>query len=163
MEMSTQRVQQGIDRLLEAPRDLRRWDEHIGDPGRQNASARHAMLFAAYKSELHLAAERAEEIWDREIAERVAQGAGANDAVREQWFEFPAGPAARPEIVAVVRRTWLACDALNRELPSSQAVAPEIFVLKWLVGDLSIGDSAVRVLACVPYWPLGLDREGKWL
>ena len=162
MELSSERVQRGINRLLQAPRDLPRWDRHLGDPGRPRASARHLTLFEEYALELGPAAHLAEETWDGELAWRISHASGG-DPRTEQWMEYPAGPAAQPHVIALVRRVWLACDALNRAVPPDQAVAPEVLVLKWLAEVRPPDDLSVQVLSCMPYWPIGLDIDGNWL
>ena len=162
MQISARRVQDGMHRLLSAPRDLKRWDAHIGDPSPQSASPEHLLLFDAYKSQLRVTAKRAEETWDSETAWRAKQHGNAVEAHREQWIEFPAGPAAQPDFIALVRRTWLACDALNKIVPAYQAVAPEVLLLKWPAEEFPLDHVVIKVLCCMPYWPLGLDKADNW-
>jgi hypothetical protein len=162
MEVNLDRIRKGIHRLLEAPRDVPRWDRHLGDPGKQGASASHIALFDVYAAELGPAARRAEEIWDREIVFRAARSPH-EDARIQHWMEYPAGPAAQPFMVALIRKSWLRCDGLNKTVPPQQAVAPEVLMLKWLADERGPDDVAVKVITCMPYWPLGLDKDGHWV
>ena len=162
MQITVDGVRGGIARLLAQPRDVARWDRHIGDPGRERASAAHRALFEQYAAEVRPAAQMAEEVWDREVERLFEQCGDKRQAVQEQWIRRPSGPGGRASFVALLRRFWLACDDLNRKVPADQAVAPESFLLGWLANNVP-QDTAVRVLAALPHWPMGLDLEGHWI
>jgi hypothetical protein len=163
MQITVERTREGLDRLLLAPGDLDRWDRLLGDPGKEGASAEHRRLFEQYKSELREVAAEAERQWDAEISALRELSENPAEAVRERWMMIPGGPAARPFFVAFIRRMWLAVDSLNRRVPEAQAVAPEVFLVNWLMEEIPLDDVRLRVLAVIPYWPLGLDLEGNWI
>jgi hypothetical protein len=83
------------------------------------------------------------------------------EAVRNQWIRRPAGPGSRAEFVELIRRYWLACDTVNQNVSADVAVAPESFLLAWLASDAP-DDVAVKVIACLPYWPMGMDSDHRW-
>ena len=162
MQVSIEGLRLGIGRLLAQPRDVKRWDGHLGDPGKARASAEHRALFDRYVAELRPVAKRAEDVWDREVEALTAQSGDKKLALREQALRMPSGPGGRPYLVEIIRRYWLACDELNRRVPAEQAVAPESLLLGWLANEMP-HDPAVKVLACLPHWPMGLDPEGNWI
>ena len=92
----------------------------------------------------------------KKTAERSEQ-----EAARAAWMRRPAGPASYPGMVALVREYWLACDALNRKCAEEERVPPWTFLLSWLMDESHY--EAVGVLACMPYWPIGLDEDGNWV
>jgi hypothetical protein len=103
------------------------------------------------------------QIWDDEVESTANDSGDRQAALAEQWMAYPAGPAAQPFFVALIRHYWLACDSLNRNVQPSSGVTPETFLLGWLMHLSPRHDEALNVLACMPYWPLGLDQEGNWL
>ena len=163
MRITGERTREGLDRLLLAPRDLERWDRSIGEPGKDRASPEHRRLFEQYESEFRSVAAEAERQWDEEITWLREHSENAAEAVRERWTMIPGGPAARPLFVAFIRRMWLNVDSINRRVPVEQAVAPEVFLVKWLMEEAPLQDVRIKVLAVIPYWPMGLDLEGNWL
>jgi len=162
MQITTEGIRSGVGRLLAQPRDVKRWDGHIGDPGKTAASREHRALFDQYVAEVRPVARRAEEVWDREVEKLTEQAGDRKLALREQALRLPGGPGSRPYLVEIIRRYWLACDQINRRVPPDQAVAPESFLLGWLASEFP-GEPAVRVLASLPHWPIGLDTEGNWI
>lgn len=163
IDIDIHRVRNGVARLLNAPRDLERWDARICAPAYSDASEEHRRLFDAYKTDLRNSVVRAVEVWEGETQGWASAGRTRDEAVQEMWMTYPAGPAAQPFFVALIRRYWLDCDAINRVVPKSQAVAPEAFLLGWLVVEGPAEVESVKILSCMPYWPLGLDREGNWI
>ncbi|KIG12825.1 hypothetical protein DB30_00988 [Enhygromyxa salina] len=81
--------------------------------------------------------------------------------VEMAYLDAPVGPVADPHVIGVIRAYWLACEAINAKLPHSARVAPERMLLAWLVDGRH--DSWVRLLTAMPYWPIGLDAEGRWV
>jgi hypothetical protein len=163
MQITEDRTREGLERLLLAPRDLDRWDRAIGEPGKQRASVEHRRLFEQYKREFAEVAAEAERQWDAEIAWLREHSENSAEAIRERWTMIPAGPAARPFLVAFVRRMWLSVDSINRLVPEHEAVAPEVFLVKWLMEEVPLRHVCMKVLAVIPYWPMGLDMEGNWI
>jgi hypothetical protein len=161
-EVDAEKKSRGLHRLLAAPKDVPRWDAHLRDGSMSAVSDEHRRLFSSYVRELVSATGRAVQIWNDEIAWNAKASGDRAEAVKEQWMTYPAGPAVQPFFVALIRRYWLACDALNRSVPPASAVTPETFLLGWL--QVSPGyDEALNILTCMPYWPVGLDREGNWV
>lgn len=69
------------------------------------------------------------------------------------------GPlCADPKVVAVVRKYWLACDALNRRSPGS-TVDPARFLVDWA---RTRSPALADLVAGLSYWPLGIDEAGNW-
>jgi hypothetical protein len=156
------RIRKGLFRLLNGPMDVDRWDAHIASNDLAGASAAHAELFERYCDELRPAVALASQTWLGELGGWASQGNSAEEAEKEMWTTYPAGPAAQPFFVALVRRYWLACDALNKSTSAERSVRPEQFLLGWLQ-SAPASDEMVAVLACMPYWPMGIDAEGRWI
>lgn len=154
--------QKGIQRLLSAPRDLPQsiaWQEPPIE--KTQGSSGHQKLFDEYVKSLDNAIQTASSWWDGMIKVRMDRGADFETALRESYRARLAGPAAHPEVVWVIRKYWLKCAALNDEVPETQRVPPEVFLLSWLMdGKHGV---MVQVLAGMPYWPIGLDRDGNWI
>lgn len=77
---------------------------------------RHEQLFEDYVGELSAAKKYADAWWvdlQRKEYSQVGTPQGAHERLRHRW---PAGPAAHPRILAVVRKYWLACEALNQAI-----------------------------------------------
>lgn len=74
-------------------------------------------------------------------------------AIEESFDRRLAGAASHPKVVWIVRSYWLAAARIGE-------VSPEIFLLQWLIdsGETEL----VRLIACMPYWPIGLDETGNW-
>jgi hypothetical protein len=90
--------------------------------------------------------------------ERVDDHKLAAQAVKERW---PVGAVAQGRVIAVIRKYWLECAALNLQLKDSEKLAPEDFVLERLM--VKGPEKLARFLSPLPYWPIGLDREGNWV
>jgi hypothetical protein len=149
--------------LLSGPRDLDRWDLGLGAVERSEASSEYLRLFENYEADLQRVAADAERAWDAEIKWLRENSPTPEEAVAERWTAIPGGPSARPTFVALIRRFWLAVDALNRQVPVEQAVPPEVFLVKWVMDAVPLTDIRLKVLAVMPYWPLGLDTDGNWI
>lgn len=162
MQLSTERIELGVRRLLGAPKDVKRWDAQLVDPGPEGASQAHSRLYRTYIAAVETASADAERAWDAETEARTQLTGDRSQALREQWTTFPAGPAAEPVFVALIRRFWLACDELNKSTPTG-AVPPEVFLVGWPAAEKPSTETVIRVLSCMPYWPLGLDEKGNWL
>ncbi len=142
----------GVNRLLAQPRDVL---PHAGEtPTLAEASAEHRALFARYRQDLLTASSIAELWWEDTVAAQERLGKTRTEAVEESFDRRLAGAASHPKVVWIVRSYWLDCAALN------PAVRPETLLLRWLIDTGEIG--LVRLIACMPYWPIGLDSNGKW-
>jgi len=155
-------LEKGVRRLLSAPLDLRIVGEPVWKPAIEaKYSARHLALFEDYKEEVAFIAAVALEWWEDTVAARKRNAEDERLAVHNAWIDRPAGPASFPGLVAFVRDYWFACDQLNKEVAHNERVAPWTFLLGWLIDQEN--EKAVSVLACMPYWPVGLDRQGNWV
>lgn len=133
---TTHGVEVGLERLLNAPSDLRRGRRPRPPIG--EASEGHQMAHAAYARALEGALSLAERWWS-----------SLDPNVRVE--AFPCGPVSHPRVVGVVQAYW----ALVEELATLQprrAVDPEWFLLGWLLDGRHT--SWVRVLTAMPYWPI---------
>lgn len=154
-------VANGIRQLLDAPNDLAHLILDQGDPKRlEAASEEHQRIFAAYLRDFAVAYEIGDSWWEGCVAAFMQDGE-TKEAANELAFEKRlAGPASAPEVVWFVRKYWLEFSELNMGLPRSQRVPPQVALLGWLVAQ-ELNDY-VRLLTCMPYWPIGLDENGNW-
>ncbi len=155
-------VQRGLERLLSAPRDLPQsapWRE----PPLEHAAASqaHRSLFRDYEEEMEELLDIAEQWWEDGIQRRKANGDPEAEIMEDAYRRSFAGPAGLSEMVWTIRKFWIACVAINEELPEAQRVPPEVFLLHWL--DDGEHTDHIQVLTGMPYWPIGLDADGHWV
>ncbi|TIU30777.1 MAG: hypothetical protein E5W38_18180 [Mesorhizobium sp.] len=153
-------TEDGIDRLLAQPGDVRPETAPSAITPLANASAEHRQVFADYVNDLKLAYDIAEAWWEDTIESQKDAGLSTKKAIAEAFDARLAGPASNPHVVWAVRGYWLECDRVNKLVGASLAVPPEILLLKWLIeaGEADL----VKLIACMPYWPVGLDEKGEW-
>jgi hypothetical protein len=155
-------VERGVRRLMSAPRDLPASAPWTNPPiTRGAASPGHRALFDEYLRFMGDAIGIAEAWWAGKVGETAQSGARWRAAVTEAYALRFAGPASCPEVVWTIRTFWLRCVAANRDVPDVQRVPPEVFLLYWLLDGQH--DEWVQVLTCMPYWPIGLDAQGRWV
>jgi hypothetical protein len=156
-------VRAGVSILLESPLTLASSGAPVWtpDPG-LTGSSRHRELFAQYKDEVDEVAAEALDWWAETLETHLGPGEHTKEEKLKVWRNRPAGPASFPGFVAIVRDYWLACDRLNHEVPQAERVPPWTFLLGWLLNNRDY-EQVVGVLACMPYWPIGLDRDGNWV
>jgi hypothetical protein len=154
-------IEKGVRQLLEAPSDL------IGllqDQGRRvpfaEAGSGHRALFAEYVGDFAHAYHVGDVWWESCVVAQQSLGLGRREAIDAAFDRRLAGPASAPEVVWFFRTYWLAFDRLNLSLAPAERVRPEHALLGWLVEEGH--DDYVRLLTCMPYWPIGLDAEGNW-
>jgi hypothetical protein len=143
--------------LLRAIQDVAP-DDHprVGSEG----STTHRDLFDQYLTELREAKELAEGWWEALIATEEEDRTGDREqAIANVEGRRPVGPVAHGAIIEVVRKFWLACAALNRQVSEVERVAPEEFVLGWLTSEYQ---DLAAFLSRLPYWPIGLDQT-NWV
>lgn len=131
-------------------------------PGRsRSAAGGHRALFDRYVRELRKARDEAEQ-WKADIV-AAARGRGASAREAEAHFrrENPVGTCAFGRVVAALRKGWLDCAAANAKLEEALRVAPEDFVLTWLLEGEN--EDLAELLSGLPFWPLGLSEEGAWV
>lgn len=155
-------IQKGVRRLLRAPLTLKDCGAVVWDASNNlMGSAHHRELFEEYREEVDYVTEVALQWWDETLQARTKQTPDDRQVVRNAWIDRPAGPASYPGLVALIRDYWLACDELNQKVAESEQVPPWTFLLGWLLdGNYP---QCVSVLACMPYWPIGMDKNGKWV
>jgi len=124
----------------------------------------HEKLFAAYVRELRLVKSEVDAWWSALLdaeAERVGDPTQAQRELERRW---PAGAAAHPRMIAVIRKYYLACNALNERLDDDDddggegEVEPPVFMSEWLLDGKHM--DLVRFLGRLSYWPVGFDDEG---
>ncbi|RWD60247.1 MAG: hypothetical protein E5V89_17840 [Mesorhizobium sp.] len=152
-------VEIGMSRLLNAP-----WDVVGPDHGirlsRREASTAYRPLFKAYLADLEETFDVASEIWEAGLDELVDGGLTVNQAITAQLDDAAAGPANHPAVVWLVREYWLRCVAVGETLPAADRIAPEVFLLQWVADEGH--KEYVELLTAMPYWPIGLDENGRW-
>lgn len=160
--MTEERMWSGIARLLATPQDLALCGARLipASPSFAEAGEGHRELYVRYRKALDKVLPAAIDWWEGRTQVFTDEFGSAKRARLENWREFPAGPVSDPYVVAVLRETWLACAALNRN-PEMQPVAPEHLLLQWIVDDEDM--ATAELLSAMPYWPIGLDRAGNWL
>jgi hypothetical protein len=69
----------------------------------------------------------------------------------------------------VIQAYWALCHEINHALVDKKRhVAPESLLLGWLRDSSGNGsgdrrrNSWVEILSALPYWPVGLDADGRW-
>jgi hypothetical protein len=155
-------MQKGIRRLLGSPLTLQSCGALVWQPAAsRTGSPQHFELFDAYKDDVDYVTAAALQWWEETVGARKRLAPDDPKVVRTAWMSRPAGPASYPGLVALIRDYWLACHRLNLETAESQRVPPWAFLLEWLLGGNY--NQCVSVLACMPYWPIGLDRDGNWV
>lgn len=154
-------VDKATRQLLEAPNDL---GAYIPDQGRPRAlaeaSTEHQALYAEYIADFANAYEIGDNWWQDCVRAFTSDGYSEEEAIDEAYGKRLAGPASAPEVVWFFRTYWLAFDELNRSLAADDRVPPQVALLGWLVEEDR--KDYVRLLTCMPYWPMGLDENGNW-
>ena len=159
--ISPQRLQQSVRRLLTAPDDLIDCGARLaGSAEEQPGTEAHQELFCRYLAELLPCVVRALQWWGESMSWHLSQ-TGDSTLARTMLLEkHPAGPASDGIFIATIRKYWLACDELNASRPPREWVDPPRFLLKWAMqADQKL---AVQVLASQPYWPVCMQRDGRW-
>lgn len=153
---------EGVDRLMRAMLDLGVYDGW--DPihrSRAEAGAEFARLYEGYVALLRIAMSEALRRWDGTVRAEMKTGGGTFDEALERAHDrLWAGPGGDMNVVWVVRQIWLECDYLNRHVDAGDRVRPESLLLQWLIDDSE--EDLVHLIACMPYWPIGLDESGAW-
>jgi hypothetical protein len=157
----------GVDsartRLLGAPRDLKEaWKRPKQPVAREDAGAAHRRLWREYETDLRNSVDEALFAWNARLRDiRKQTGSELPAAVAAAYQESPAGPAGSRHMVWVVRKYWLACEALNPSAPPKKRVPPEVFLFGWL--EDGAHEDELTVLAQLLYWPIGLNDRGRWV
>jgi hypothetical protein len=154
-------IDKAVRQLLGAPTDLY---GGITDQGREiplaQASPGHQALYRQYIEDFAEAYEIGDAWWQDCVDAFELDGYSRHEAVDLAYGKRLAGPASAPEVVWFFRTYWLSFDEANRALPAADRVPPQVAMLGWLVKEGR--DDYVRLLTCMPYWPIGLDENGNW-
>ena len=148
----------GMRRLLSSPADIEPRDYPV--LRREAAAEPFQALYDQYRERLWAAHLTAVPWWEDTIRAQQHLGRSRADAIDISFDKRIAGAAAHPSIVYVLREFWLRCVDLCSAYPDRQ-VAPETLLLQWLA-DAGESD-LVAVVSCMPYWPIGMDENGKWV
>jgi hypothetical protein len=153
---------EGVRRLMTAMLDL---DVHNGwetlHRSRADADPEFRQLYEGYLALLRVALKESLRRWDGTVrAEQEVDGGTYEDALARAHERLWAGPGGDPNVVWVVRLIWLECDLSNGKVAPEARVRPETLLLQWLIDDGE--DDLVHLIACMPYWPIGLDANGNW-
>lgn len=147
----------GANRLLAQPRDLPLGN--VAEIPIEAAAQSYRQLFLSYVEELDRACAIAIAWWNNLVRRSMAQdNLDETQAMRLNYEQRPAGPASRPEVVFVVREYWLRVVVLNEA--NRTGVAPQILLLGWLLSNGRL--DLYSILTAMPYWPIGLDKNGNW-
>jgi hypothetical protein len=126
---------------------------------------RHEELFTEYVQALRQAKIEAEEWWTTLLDAETRRASTLNQAVVNLKRRWPVGPASHPYVIAVLRKFFLACEALNDELADAgdedEEVYPHTFVSEWLLDDET--DDLADFMGDLTYWPIGLDSDGDFV
>jgi hypothetical protein len=115
-------------------------------------------LFTRYVARLEWAVNEALDLADAE--RRGLEEATDGDEARTTEELESGGPlAANPYILGAIREHWLECARLNGRAPGD-AVEPADFIFNWLRRERP---DLASILAELPYWPVGLDEQGRWV
>jgi hypothetical protein len=144
--------------LVQAVRDV----QPVGHP-RPNStgSSRHHVLFESYVKRLR-EHKRVSEAWINALIDSEEEETGDRDqAIANVLERRPIGAVSHPFVTGTVRKYWLACVSLNGEVQRADQVAPEEFILLWLMqrGHVDLAE----LLAGYPFWPVGMDADGRWV
>jgi hypothetical protein len=168
-------VARGLERLLGAGADLRpRASATAREPSRSDADDTHRLAHAAWLRDLERALIEAERAWARELTHREARGSTREQALDDLYATHRAGPVGHPRVLGVIQAYWALCHEINHALVDAKRhVAPENLLLGWLRTSSSRPsgpdassdrgrDSWLEILSALPYWPVGLDTDGRW-
>jgi hypothetical protein len=156
-------VARGIERLLGAGADLR--PRTTAEPSLAEADDAHRFAHAAWLRDLERALIEAERAWARELSHRETRGSTREQALDDLYAKHRAGPVGHPRVLGVIQAYWALCHEINHALVDRKRhVGPENLLLGWMrdsFGDRG-RDSWVEILSALPYWPVGLDADGRW-
>ncbi|MER8695797.1 hypothetical protein NKI77_22300 [Mesorhizobium opportunistum] len=148
----------GIRRLLRQPSCVEPRDANIAARKLTQSSGRHQDLFDGYLEDIQTAYEIAAPWWADTVKAQQQLGLNRDEAIRAAFNKRAAGAAAHGNVVWIVRNYWLdCCDASNGP---EETVYPETLLLQWLIDAKR--KELVRLIACMPYWPIGMDENRAW-
>lgn len=150
--------QQSAQNLIQAARDLR-VEQPPAPPSRPLAGSAYERLHTQYVRDLGHAHKWALSWWQSVIDTAAARMGDRAQAERSVAARF-AGPAAHAAPVYVLRKYWLECAALGETLAPEERVHPEDFLLSSLLGAQP---ELAKFVSGLPYWPIGMDEQQRWV
>jgi hypothetical protein len=153
-------TENGIRRLLQQPGHIVTRPGGLSGKKEPVAPPPLRALFADYCNDLRLVYDIAELWWEGTVEAQEDLGLGPEEALKEAFDVRLAGPASHPNVVWIVRAYWLRCSDTDPQSVAFGYAYPEEILLQWLIdaGETEL----VRLIACMPYWPIGLDENGNW-
>lgn len=151
----------GWEIRFQAPKDVR--DPTNREPQAPASIAvmpAYAALGRAWRADLAAAADGAVDWWTAVVTKQRQGEEPWRDAAIKAYRLFLSGPGGHEALISVVRRYWLAAVDLSRDLPPDQRMLPEDFLLSGL--DRTRDRRSVLILTAMPYWPIGIDAQGRW-
>jgi len=121
----------------------------------------HERLLEEYAKALRAAKDAAEEWWKALLASETTKTGDREEALRNVEQRWPYGPAAHPRVLAVIRKYYFACEALNDRLAETKNPAeeyPHVFVTDMLMEDGT--DDLGNFVYGLPGLPIGIDPDG---
>lgn len=121
----------------------------------------HEKLLKEYADSLRTAKEVAEEWWEALLASETLKTRDREQAVLSVKQRWPYGPVAHPRVLAVIRKYYFACQALNDRLAETKNPAeeyPHVFVTDMLMEDGT--DDLGQFVMGLPGLPIGVDSDG---
>ena len=127
---------------------------------------KHNELFLDYAVELESAKDAAESWWKNLLAAEASKRGDRNEATILVGQRWPLGPAAHPRVIAVLRKYWLACDALNHEIMVSghdsedeHVIPPPVFLCEFLLDGKH--ERLAGFISPLNYWPIGREDDER--
>ena len=159
MDETTESWRLRADALIQSMSDVRREppvEVYVLKPG-----SAHVALFERYVHALRRAKQGAEKRWDSMVATEFGRTGDLTLAQHNVARRNPIGPVSSPGVIAVLRRYWLECDAVNSRVSTSERVRPEEFLLRLI--QVPPHQELASFLSALPYLPIGMDVEGRWV
>lgn len=149
----------GYSRLMWAPKDIEQHQYFSkNDIALEDAHPGYKDLYRKYIKDLNYAVGEAESWWRTVVDREVERNGSFKKGIEAAYTVRPAGPSSNDQIVSTIRDYWLAVCRIGEQLEQKKRVPPEDFLLRWPDKERN----AVAMLTGMPYWPIGLDAEGKW-
>ena len=121
----------------------------------------HEKLLQEYADSLRVAKDAAEEWWEALLASETRKTGDREQALHNVQQRWPYGPAAHPLVLAVIRKYYFACEALNNRLAATKNSSeeyPHVFVTDMLMEDGT--DDLGDFIGALPGLPIGINADG---
>jgi hypothetical protein len=121
----------------------------------------HEKLLEEYADSLRTAKDAAEEWWEALLASETRKTKTREQAIDNVKQRWPYGSAAHPLVLAVIRKYYFACQALNDRLAKTKHPSeeyPHVFVTDMLMEDGT--DDLGDFVDALPGLPIGVTADG---